>query len=168
DHALLHSGKGLARDADPGDFGLRRKIALDGLRIRRLDLRLVDEARERFAGGAIARGRRRPVELRRGAAAAAYRIGKTGDAEVQHRELLCEQCAHATSLAASSAARALLDSSSMPASRSAASWRARPCGSSSVPQTKPTTASARLCLRAISCALRIAGAISPAGSACAP
>src|SRR5206468_10578692 len=71
--------------------------------------------------------------------------------------------ARAAIAAASIAARALLDSSMTPTSARIRSWRSRPCGSRSVPQTEATTSSRRPPAVARALASAIAGAGAPAG-----
>ena len=145
----------------PSSTRLRRQVALGRLGVGGFDRRMVDEARERHAELAVAAGRRRPLQPRRRAAALHDRVGERAEARRSARRAApnsalarnqadtscspsdgsvpaCESIAAAMR---ATRARALLSASSTPASRSAASCRSRPCGSSSVPHTRPTNAS---------------------------
>jgi len=66
--AAAHPWDCVACETDPGQNRLRRKIGLEGLAVRRLDLGMVNKTSQGGAGGAISLCRRRPFYLLDGAA----------------------------------------------------------------------------------------------------
>src|SRR5438552_4030959 len=111
---------------------------------------MIDQASQRFADRGVAFRRRRPFDLRRRSPGAPDRLGKRGQADIEHFRGRREEL-HAlppTIRAARRTACALLGASIIPASRNATSCRSWPCGSPAVPHTNPTNTTLRPALAA--------------------